>query len=405
MRLVTWVFKSIATLALIGVLGIVVLLCLLRIEHNTQTSLPTPTGPFSVGRTSFAWIDDTHIDALAPIPETHRELVVWIWYPAADAPLAAATEDYFPDSLRTAAEQYWGTPGRFLERDLSLVHVHSLRDVRISQQQTAYPVVILRAGLSALTLEYTSLAEDLASHGYVVVGFDAPYRTQVVVLPDGSVVYRAPQNDPERFDVQKGERVAANLVVAWTADIAFVLDQLEKLNTSDPTGKLTGTLDMSHVGVFGHSLGGATAAQFCHDDARCKVGIDVDGAPFGSVVEEGLPKPFMFLMSDHSYETDVAGQQIEANIQSIYSRLPRDSRQRIMIRGANHFGFSDAAVLKSQMVQGVLRALGIVGIGGRRQLIVTAHCVHSFFDAYLTDAIAPGPTIESVLYPEIQSLK
>jgi dienelactone hydrolase len=358
-----------------------------------------------VGRASVVWIDQAHIDVLAPVPKTNRELVVWIWYPAADATLAAATEDYFPDSWRTAAEQYWGELGKFLERDLALVQVHSLRDARISQQQAAYPVVIMRAGLSALTLEYTSLAEDLASHGYIVVGFDAPYRTQLVALPDGSVVYRAAQNDPESFDVREGERIAAKLVAAWTADTAFVLDQLAKLNASDPAGKLTGRLDLLHVGVFGHSLGGATAAEFCHDDARCKAGIDIDGAPYGSVVEEELPKPFMFLMSDHSHETDVASQQIEANIQSIYDRLPHGTRQRIVIRGANHFGFSDAAVLKSQIVQGMLRALGIVGIEGRRQLAITSHCVHSFFDAYLMDAIATTPTMESDLYPEIKSLK
>jgi hypothetical protein len=29
----------------------------------------------------------------------------------------------------------------------------------------------------------------------------------------------------------------------------------------------------------------------------------------------------------------------------------------------------------------MLRRLGILGIDGRRQLAVTAHCVHSFFDA------------------------
>jgi hypothetical protein len=52
----------------------------------------------------------------------------------------------------------------------------------------------MRAGLADLTTDYTTLAEDLASHGYVVVGFDAPYRSGVVVLPGGRVIGRAPQN-------------------------------------------------------------------------------------------------------------------------------------------------------------------------------------------------------------------
>jgi len=69
--------------------------------------------------------------------------------------------------------------------------------------------------------------------------------------------------------------------------MAFVLDRLERLNTSDASGKFTGRLDMTRVGVFGHSFGGAAALQFCHEDSRCKAGIDVDGAPHGSAIQAG----------------------------------------------------------------------------------------------------------------------
>jgi hypothetical protein len=55
----------------------------------------------------------------------------------------------------------------------------------------------MRPGLAALATGYTSLAEDLASHGYIVVGFDAPYRSWIVVLPDGKVIARASQNDAD----------------------------------------------------------------------------------------------------------------------------------------------------------------------------------------------------------------
>ena len=50
------------------------------------------------------------------------------------------------------------------------------------------------------------------------------------------------------------------------------------------------------------------------------------------------------------------------------------------------------------------RALGVLGIDGRRQLAVTAHCIHSFFDAYLQGTGAARPAIASPLYPEIQVL-
>jgi pimeloyl-ACP methyl ester carboxylesterase len=268
----------------------------------------------------------------------------------------------------------------------------------------------MRAGLAALTTDYTALAEDLASHGYVVVGFDAPYRTILVVLPDGRVIERAPQNDADLLSGPQKEQLANKLVQTWSADMGFALDQLEELNTCDPSGSFLGRLDMRRVGVFGHSLGGATALQFCHDDDRCKAGIDVDGAPLGNVVSEGVTQPFMFLLSDHKGESDSDTGQPEAirhagaNIHSIYSRLPSDRRLMIMIRGSGHYMFSDdGAMLKSPLVMRVMRSLGIVPLDGRRQVAVTAHYVSTFFDVYLKDAPAAELSIQPK-YGEVEYL-
>ncbi|MBK5256604.1 MAG: hypothetical protein JJE39_11265 [Vicinamibacteria bacterium] len=177
-------------------------------------------------------------------------------------------------------------------------------------------------------------------------------------------------------------------------------------NASDATGRFTGRLDMTRVGVFGHSLGGATAAQFCHDDSRCKAGIDIDGQPFGNVIQAGLAQPFMFLLSDHGKSSDPETRRIQATIQSIYDRLPKDTRLRVAIRGANHFTFSDdGALRKSGIVRGALRLFGFLGIDGERQLAVTAYCVRSFFDAHLTRQSVSRLTVSSPLYPEIQVLE
>jgi predicted dienelactone hydrolase len=233
-------------------------------------------------------------------------------------------------------------------------------DPEVSPQQPAYPVVVMRAGLAALTTDYTSLAEDLASHGYVVVGIDAPYRSFVVVLPDGRVIARAPQNNADLVGGAQQEQLANKLVQAWSADLSLALDHLERLNESDPSGRFVGRLNLQRVGVFGHSLGGATALQFCHDDPRCKAGIDVDGAPFGSVITEGVSQPFLFLLGEHQGESDGAEapqaiRQAGASIRSIYDRLPADGRCEIKIRGANHFLFSDGAVLRSPLAMRALR--------------------------------------------------
>ncbi len=377
------------------------LLVALWLEHRSEVTLPAPTGPFAVGRATYAWADDAHPDNLAPAPGTRRELFVWIWYPAAGGP-SATVDDYLPAAWRAA-----DAPPlifRLLTRDLSKVHAHSLRNADVSPRQRSYPVAILRAGASAGVTNYTTLAEDLASHGYVVVGFDAPYRTFAVAFPDGRVIRRTPENNPELCEGRPDMESCANrLLTAWTSDMAFVLDRLEQLNASDASGRFTGRLDMKRVGVFGHSFGGAAAALFCHEDSRCKAGIDVDGAPHGVVVQTGIDRPFLFLLSDHTHESDPESRQILANIQSIYDRLPVDTRLRVEIRGANHFTFSDdGAVLKSRLVRGLLHVFGMLGLDGRRQLAVTAYCVRSFFDEYLKGAGGSHLDIASPLYPEVR---
>jgi len=394
--------KVLAVIILLAIVGIALLPGLLWLDHFRETTLPAPGGPLAVGRAQYVWSDAAHTDPLAPQPGTKRELLAWIWYPAAPRS-PSQTLDYLPTPWRTALERQFGVfLARFVTRDLSRVRVHSTGDAQVSPQQQSYPVVLMRAGLAALTTDYTTLAEDLASHGYVVVGFDAPYRSLVVVFPDGRVIARAAQNNADLVSGAEQENLANRLVQAWSADMSLALDQLERLNTSDPSGRFLGRLDMQRVGVFGHSLGGAEALQFCHDDSRCKAGIDVDGAPLGTVIGGGVTQPFMFLLSDHDRELEAETRRVKANIRSIYDRLPADRRLLITIRGANHYMFSDAAMLKLPLVMPVMRMFGIVRIEGRRQLAVTAHCVSTFFDVYLKGA--PASELKSQPeYPEIES--
>jgi hypothetical protein len=114
------------------------------------------------------------------------------------------------------------------------------------------------------------------------------------------------------------------------------MTKLEQLNAADPTGRFKGRLD-------------------------------IDGAPFGSVMQTGIHKPFMFVLSDHGdLSSDAEGRRIMADIQSIYDRLPADGRPLVVIRGANHFTFSDdGAVIKRSFFRALLRAFGKLGIDGR----------------------------------------
>jgi pimeloyl-ACP methyl ester carboxylesterase len=400
-RLVRRLLRVFAALAFCAVLAVGVL----WLEHSLSIELPKPTGTFRVGRTLYDWVDDQNLDPLAPAG-AKRELLVWVWYPAAAEPSSGKIAEYVPDATRKAVERDRG-PLNLLTRDLSKVHTHSLLDADVSPQQRSYPVVIMRAGASLEVWNYSTLAEDLASHGYIVVGIDAPYRAFVAAFPDGRVIRRLPENNPELCIGRASEeqaRCVNRFLTAWTADIGYVLDRLGQLNTSDPSRRFTGRLDMTRVGIFGHSFGGAQAAQFCSQDPRCKAGIDVDGSLHGSVLQSGIATPFMFLGSGKGdFSSSVEVSQVESDIKSVYDRQPANGRLRVSIRGANHFTFSDeGALLRSHAFRWVLRKIGKLGIDGSRQLAVTSYCIRSFFDAHLKQTTASQPTISSSLYPEIQ---
>src|SRR6185295_7987167 len=215
-RVVRRMFKGVGLLILSGGLTLAGLVLWISVEHRTEVTLPAPSGPFLVGRVVYDWAGDT-TDPLAPAPGARRELLVWMWYPAENG--GSGTSDYFPAPLRGALEGTVPAVLRLLTRDPSKVHGHSRDAALVSARQRSYPVVVMRGGASAPVVRYSTLAEDLASHGYVVVGFDAPYRTAVVAFPDGRVVRQLPANNPEACLRLPGPDQAAcanSLLAAWT---------------------------------------------------------------------------------------------------------------------------------------------------------------------------------------------
>ena len=260
-------------------------------------------------------------------------------------------------------------------------------------------MVLLRSAIGTLATDYTTFAEELASHGYIVVGSDAPYSTWLMRFPDGRLVDRTHAGNPgEAAELsQQTERILERLVRIWSADARFILDRLEELNSTDTLSRFHGRSDLGSVGVMGHSFGGATAAQFCVDDPRCKAGVDMDGAPYGTVVQDGLTKPFMFLLADHAEEMDPTSMRIKSRIAAIYNSLPA-SRSWIYLEGAQHFNFSDLPFQKEVFSS---RLFGFTGsIGDRRVMEVISSCLLAFFDEQLKGG-AHGMEDLGERYPEI----
>lgn len=226
----------------------------------------------------------------------------------------------------------------------------------------------------------------------------------MVVFPDGRLAYPTTQgslpDNPASYAEFK--TLAGQLADIWAGDMRFVVDRLAQVNAgeSDDLPGWAGHIDLAHVGFFGHSLGGAAAAEACRLDSRCQAGADLDGYLYGNVLQTGLQQPFLFLWSD-SDTGDVFSQQAQQDIQSVYNRLPHGA-YRFQIHGAQHFNFTDFAAQFSLLY----RLTGNLGsIDGRRGLQITRQVLAAFFDRYLKNepsTLLDGP---SPAFPEVEFQK
>src|SRR5262249_3549554 len=96
--------KALVLLAALAAVGFFGLLGGLWVEHRREISLPDPSGPLPVGRTTQDWTDEAALDPLAPVRGTHREVLAWIWYPAVSRP-STAIADYMPPLPPAEAER------------------------------------------------------------------------------------------------------------------------------------------------------------------------------------------------------------------------------------------------------------------------------------------------------------
>ena len=253
--------------------------------------IPTLTGEHSVGRQDFVWTDP-----LRPEPRTgdladHRQTGLVVWYPAESG--TGSPAPYVPDldaiksGLVASGEFNW------LEvAGLGWVRSHSFADAAIDSSTDLYPLLVLSPGNATNVEFYGSLAEDLASNGYVVVGLNHPFQVTAMTLTDGSVAVYDTSTDADPVAAKITERVA---------DIEFVLYRLGQEVAARTF--LDGRVDLSRVGVLGHSNGGLTAAEVCRASTAVSACMNIDGqaasGPFGTAAEPApVGHPFIYLTKE-----------------------------------------------------------------------------------------------------------
>lgn len=382
---------------LIGVviLAFVALLTFLYVQHAQVVTLPAPTGQYRVGRVIYDWTDSARQETLANT-NAPRELRVDVWYPT-DAPATKEFAEYMPTAWRNARENQLSLPGQFLTQDLSAVRTNSIADAPLSNSEPSYPLVVFMPGLGPLASDYTALAEDLASHGYVVAAPTPTYSASIVVFKDGRVAEgtRAGNVD-DNATYEEAQQTLKQLILVWAGDAEFVRNQFEQLNQSDAATRFTGRVDFQHVGIAGHSFGGATAAQVLTHSTAFQAGANLDGYLYGDASQLGFDHPFMTIWSGTT--DDPSWVQAEPDVAALYAKIPHDAYQ-LKIHGAQHFNFTDSAVEFSPF----LKLRGALGtIDGARGLQITRAYLVAFLNRYLKGTDAPLLHGASAEFPEIE---
>ena len=342
-----------------------VVLILLGVGMAARLQVLTPTGPYPVGRQHLTWVDSSRSETHTADQSDDRTVALQLWFPAQAG--TGQPGPYLPGRADIA-------DGLVASGELNRLSVWGLRFVRdaardgarISPAQRSYPVVLLSPGNATNVAFYATIAQELASRSYIVVGIDHPYQVAAVQLPDGTVAtYHAAADRSSGA----GSDGVATKVQERVDDVRFVLDGLAATHGS----LLEGRMDLGRVGILGHSNGGLTAAEACRQDPRLGACMNLDGQAAGgpfSISQQGTaPKqPFMYLTKETALHPEV-GRRFEA---------AGDGTYRVVVPAAEHDEFADGARFRP--------TLNPLGRSPEHVLTVSRGFAASFFDIHLRGA-------------------
>jgi pimeloyl-ACP methyl ester carboxylesterase len=381
--------------------------------------LPQPTGQFAIGTTTWRLTDPTRRETFTDSSE-QRNVEVLAWYPTTvrGGQAAPYLREGLPE-VRAFASVFRVAEATF--DALEHVRTHAQLDAPPVATGRKLPVLLFGHGYTGIPSAHTALLEDLASHGYAVFNIVHPFEASAATLADGRVVrmldnsgaFLAPIAEVFREWGPEDETMASVTSTAdeaeqlrllrgylgglqktdvalrrWVDDTRLVADRLSSLTSDNPIGRLAARIDISQLGVFGHSMGGVTAGQFCVEDGRCRAGLNLDGIPqYGGMIDRPMSRPFLMVYSARPGRAGASD--------AIYRRSVRPY-YRVDVRDTRHLDFIDMAFWG-----GPLRERPVLGsIAPARIAEICRGIVRQFFDQELLgrrSTMLAG----SALFPEV----
>ena len=362
-----------------------------RTAGPVRLTLPVPSGPHRVGTVSVRLVDVSRSDPWVA-SQPYRELMIGIRYPARTVGGYPVAPQMLPGEAAgfAALNNFSDVPGSRVDWAATRTHAHE--GAPADRDRGPFPVVCYSPGVGDPRSLGTTLCDDLASRGFVVVTVDHTHDASAVQFPGGRVEksvlpaeYAKAYPDPERITALLRKTLAVRV-----ADARFVLDALPGALPQ----ALRGIPDFAHIGMFGQSSGGFTALQAMHDDPRIAAAADLDGVlayvqddstpgNLSTVAADGLDRPFLLIGKDGNDLGTVPS----------WDALWRHSHgwhRGLSLRGAEHATYTDAEALIPQIARrlGLPRKTVVENIGTivpKHAITAERACLAAFFDRWLCD--------------------
>jgi len=323
--------------------------------NHLLTAFPKPSGRFAVGTVDHVMVDPARTNLYRYTPRTNAFMVTF-WYPA-DPPAAGTLPARMWDQRWAADTNFivrlaaFGATGADTQWALITPKLigHYFRGVPLAAGTAKYPAVLYSHGYHAARQSASQMAEELASHGYVVVAPDHPdcWATE---FPDGRYLSGSSSGD----------------VPGRLKDMLFLLDELGRLNDGDTL--FAGRLDLDRIGVAGLSLGGMVV-ETCRSDSRVKCAAIWDATNL-QLNSAGLQKPLLAALGENNL--------FYSENQWLFSKAITNATM-LQVRGAEHVTGCDPAWMWEIP-------------WGRGPALAFDACLIWFFDTYLKGETLAFPT-------------
>lgn len=266
------------------------------------------------------------------------------------------------------------------------------------QENGTYPLVIFSHGATGIIDSNFSTCKELASNGYVVVSIGHPYQAMFVEDIYGKMTFIDTEfmnqvMTDNGSDSPEHEKAVYENSKEWlevrTGDVNFVLDTIyEKCKVEE--ADIFNKIDIEKIGLFGHSLGGATVVAVGRQRDDIDAVIDLEGTMFGEYTgfvndeymmnAEPYPIPVLDVNSAAVYKeaSSLAGREY---VNFYIGRKAKNFREVIFYNAA-HLNFTDLPLVSPILANmlGTGEVAPLLCVEAMNEMIL------HYFDYYLKDA-------------------